>query len=270
MQEQEKTEIAKNVLRDLYRKGFIETIYNTENKYFQENGWTLKSGIWSPWYFNLRPVGACPKTVSDIAYVMNHMIRDNVPNLTQIVGIEMAGVPLVSAIATTHGPGCEFIKYSYTRPLPGEKLTNPDQVKEKLAQMKVDFGYGGKELVEGRFEPGENLCILDDMVTNFGSKLITKYILEYELERRKVENVNVDHVAVVLDREQGAEEAAKEYGMHLHSLIKFKTFGLDWLKDIMISQEYNLLVDYQKDPKRYGPELKQKVLEEAAKYRGRK
>lgn len=265
----ERQEGAKRILRDLYNSGFVETIYNTQSKkHF--GGWTLKSGVWSPWYFNLRPIGASPRLVSDIAYTMNHLVRTEVPDLTQILGVEMAGVPLVSAIATVRGPGCELIPYSYTRAIPGAKPRTPEEAKKILEEMKIDFGYGGKDLVEGRFEDGENICIVDDMVTNFGSKLIAKHILEYELKGRGVKDVSIDHVAVVLDREQGAEEEAKKQGMHLHSLIKFKSFGLGWLKDIMNPLEYKLLSDYQNNPEKYQDKgLQAEVLEQANRARGR-
>lgn len=267
----ERKERAKNILEGLYRGNYVETIYNTLNEKHQKQGWVLKSGIWSPWFFNLRPVGANPSIVADIAYVMNHMIREEVPKLTQIVGIEMAGVPLVSSIGTAQGPGCELIPYGYTRPLPQGygKPRNPEEAKKVLSEMKADYGYGGKEVVEGRFEDGDNICITDDMVTNFGSKLIAKLIIEYEMERRGVIGVSIDHVAVVLDREQGAEEEAKKHGMYLHSLIKFKSEGLGWLKEIMPPQEYELLSGYQENPEKYQDEgLQKRVIEEANKLRG--
>lgn len=271
-----KQERAQSILKNLYCEGYIETIYNTQNPRRQQEGWLLMSGLWSPWYFNLRPVGASPDIVSDIACVMNHMIRDEVPGLTQITGIEMAGVPLVSAISVVQGPGCGLIPYSYTRPLPEgyAKPRNPEDAKRILSQMNIDYGYGGKELVEGRFHNGEVICITDDMVTTFGSKLIAKLKIEYELERRGVKDVNLDHVAVVLDREFGAAEEAEKHGMQLHALIKFNTDGLGWLKDVMIPEEHELILDYQANPKKYdGGEskikLRQMVIDEANRIMGR-
>jgi len=268
MKEKEEHNLGKGILLDLYNHGFIETIYNTNNEKYQQ-GWILKSGLWSPWYFNLRPLGASPKLAHDIASAMNQMIISKVPNLTQIVGIEMAGVPLASAIGTLNESHCNFIHYSYTRALPGGKPRTPEEAKSKLEKMKIDFGYGGKELVEGRFKDGDNICIVDDMVTNFGSKLIAKYIIEYEMERRGIKNVNLNHVAVVLDREQGADKEAKKQGMNLHSLIKFKTHGLSWLKDIMLPQEYKLISDYQENPQSFNDESTRKAIEEAKIFRGK-
>jgi hypothetical protein len=201
---------------------------------------------------------------------MNHMIRDEVPELTQIVGIEMAGVPLVSAIGTAQGPGCGFIPYSYTRPLPGKKARNPAEAKLALDQLKELSDYGQKELVEGRFYEGDVFCITDDMVTDLGSKLIAKLIVEWEMEKRGIRRYDLGHVAVVLDREQGGTEEARKNGMFLHSLIKFKTDGLNWLKGVMRPEEHALISDYQSDPKKYmDKSLQEKVLAEADRIRGK-
>lgn len=267
----EKQERAKNILENLYKNGYVETLYNTQKERHQREGWTLKNGLWSPWYFNLRPVGASPQIVSDIAYAMNHMIRDEVPGVTQIVGVEMAGVPLVSAIGTA--TGCELIPYAYTRPLK-TKVRTVEDAKKVLDDLRggSTHTYGGKELVEGRFEEGDVACITDDMVTNFASKVIARMILECDLEGRGVGNVDISHAAVVLDREQGegAAEEAKKYGMTLHALIKFKTDGLGWLKEVMIPEEYQLVCDYQEDDTRYQDKgLQEKVLAEANKVTGR-
>jgi orotate phosphoribosyltransferase len=267
MELKEKQERARKILEGLYHLGYVETIYNTEKERHQKEGWTLKNGSWSPWYFNLRPVGASPRVVSDIAYAMNHMIREEVPGVTQIVGVEMAGVPLVSAIGTA--TDCEFIPYAYTRPLKTKARTVED-ARRTLADLRGDRPtYGGKELVEGRFKDGDVVCITDDMVTNFASKAIARMILECDLEGRGVGNVDITHAAVVLDREQGAAEEAKKYGMSLHALIKFKTDGLGWLKEVMIPEEYQLITDFQEDPNKYQDKgLQEKVLAEAKRLRG--
>ena len=266
MKPEERQEFAQRILTDLYHERYIETIFNAEEEKYQKKGWTLKSGLWSPWFFNLRPVGATPRIVSDIAYAMNHLVQDEAPGLTQIVGIEMAGVPLVSAIGLAHGPGCQLIPYAYTRPLPGSKARTPAEAKEALKEL--NFKYGQKELVEGRFEDGDVLCIVDDMVTDFGSKLIAKSILEFEMERRGVRNVDIKHVAVVLDREQGGAGEAASNGMYLHSLIKFKTDGLGWLKGVMLPGEHELISDYQNNPQKYQDEkLQREVLEGVSRAR---
>ena len=159
-----------------------------------------------------------------------------------------------------------LIPYGYTRPLK-QKVRTPEEAVQLLGQGDV-HGYGEKDLVEGRFKDGERICIVDDMVTDFASKLIARYIIEHELDGRGIKNFFVEHVAVVLDREQGAEAEAAKYCMQMHSLIKFKTDGLVWLKDIMRPQEYALINYFVNDPKRFQDKtLQQRVLEEAAQMR---
>ncbi|RLG16240.1 hypothetical protein DRN69_01305 [Candidatus Pacearchaeota archaeon] len=265
MDKKEKQKIAREILEDIYLNGYIETIYNTPNMFHRREGWVMKNGLWSPWYFNVRPVGSTPKIVAKIGYAMNNMLRDEIPDLTQIVAVEMCGVPLASVVSTAYGEGTEFIPYAYTRPLPGPKVRNPEEAQKILSEFKGDVhGYGSKRLVEGRFKDNDVLCIIDDVVTSFGSKLIAKLITEYEVERQGMKGVSIDHVAVVMDREQGAEGEAKKHGMQLHALIRFKSEGLSWIKDIMYPKDYEIITDYLEDSSKYqDPDFRKKILDEA-------
>lgn len=268
---EEKQRLAKKILISMYANKYVETLYNTKNEQHQKNGWELKSGIWSPWYFNMRPVGASPEIVADISSAMNRLIMEEIPEVKQIVGVEMAGVPLASAISVAKGQDCKLIPYSYTRPLPGIKARTPEEAKKALSDFKEVSSYGGKDLVEGRFNDGESICIVDDMITNAGSKLIAKAIIEHELESRKVNNVSINHVAVVLDREQGGEQELQQQNMQLHALIKFKTYGLEWLKNSMHPEEYKLISDYQTNPQKYqNKEMQAKAIEKATQIRAGK
>ncbi len=267
MDKKEKQKIAKKILEDIYLNGYIETIYNTPDMLHRQQGWIMKSGLWSPWYFNVRPVGSTPGIVAKIGYAMNHLLREEIPDLTQIVAVEMCGVPLASVVGTAYGDGTELIPYAYTRPLPGPKVRNLEEAQKILSKFKGDVhGYGGKKLVEGRFKDNDVLCIVDDVVTSFESKLIARLITKYEIERQGIKDVSVDHVAVVMDREQGAEEEAKKHNMQLHALIRFKSEGLDWVKDIMHPKDYEIIADYLKDPDKYqDPDFRKRVLHEATK-----
>ena len=150
-------------------------------------------------------------------------------------------------------------------------MRTPEEAERVLSEFRGDVHtFGGKELVEGRFYDGDVLCITDDMVTDFGSKLIARRILEYEMERRGVGDVKMKHVAVVLDREQGAEDEARNQGMQLHSLIKFKSQGLGWLESIMKPEEYQLIHGYQEDPSSYQDEdVREGAIREANRIMGR-
>jgi orotate phosphoribosyltransferase len=271
VQQQERKHYSERVLKSLHAGGYIETLWNTKKPQHQQQGWTLKGNTWSPWYTNLRPLGDSPNLVNDIAYAMNSIIRDDVPGLTRLVGIEMAGIHLATATAMFSGRGCRRMKYSYTRPLPGKKVRTPEQARERLADMSANpHEYGQKEMVEGLLGDDEVICLFDDMVTSAGSKLISRDIVNYELVRRGLEGCAIDHVAVVLDREQGAAEELANHGMTLHALIKFKTDGLDLLKGAMHPEEHAFISDFQADPDKYqDPDLQRRIIADANRMMGR-
>lgn len=265
----EKQEQAKDILQDLYRLGFVETIFNTlDSKHY--DGWILKNRSWSPWYLNLRPIGSEPRLLNQIGHSMNLMLQEEVPDLDQIVGVEMAGIP-IATISGASDQGQRFIPFAYTRPLPEGKVRTLEKAREALARLEEENKYdewGGHQLVEGRLTNNQNLCIVDDMVTDLGSKSIAKEIIFYEVRRLGLKDITCDEIAVVLDREQGAEEAAEKNNMKLHSLIKFRTDGLDWLKEVMHPEEYELINKFQNSPETYQTkEAQQKAIEMGAKYR---
>ncbi len=273
--------VSKELTQELYKGGYIQTIYNTKSERHQREGWTLKNWLWSPWFLNLRPLGDSPYLVNRISFHMNQMIRESVQGLTKIVGVEMAGVPLAATIGTKvgHSEGVRDgyissipIPYAYTRPLPGgAKPRTPEEAAEILSKLKSHKEYGQKELVEGTLREGDVICIVDDMVTDFGSKLIARYIIEHELARRGIarESVRIDDVAVVLDREQGGNEEARKNGMNMYSLIKFKTQGIGWLEGAMHPQEFALVSSYQNNPQLYqNPGMQKEALDRANFLRG--
>ncbi len=103
--------------------------------------------------------------------------------------------------------------------------------------------------MEGEIKEGDEFIAVDDIVTKFDSKLLAIKQLEIEAKKRKC-NVKCRHVAVVIDRQQGAEEIAKQHGIKLHSLIKFKE-AIEWIKDFMEEKEYEIIVDYLENPEKY-------------------
>ena len=111
--------------------------------------------------------------------------------------------------------------------------------------------YGEHALVEGDFKNGDRIIVVDDLVAKFDSKLIVIEQVKCEVENRGLSNVICRDVAVLIDREQGACQRAKEYGISLYSLIPFETKGLPWLKEKMSSQEYQVITEYLGNPDKY-------------------
>ena len=245
---EEKELLGKEIMELLYEKRLIKTWYRDKPR-----GWTLISGIWSPFYIQLRPLCSFPDLLKNVGTAMGRMIRQEIPEITKVVGVAMAGIPIATAIALVEG-----IPATFTRKLEGVRTLEDLQ--------KVIKQYGEHALLEGELKDGDNLVIVDDLVTKFDSKLIGIEQVKFEAERRGLNDVNVNAVVVLLDREQGATDIAKQHNIALHSLIPFKSKGIDWLADKMSSIEVTIIKDYLKTPEKYQKtELQQDLQNKAEK-----
>jgi len=81
------------------------------------------------------------------------------------------------------------------------------------------------------------------------SKLVARAQVFAEIKRRDIGDITCDDIAVIVDRQQGAQALAAQEGMELHSLIEFADEGLPLIKHLVPDEEYNLIVGYLKDPK---------------------
>ncbi len=241
---QEREQLGKQIVEGLYEEGMILTW--RRNK---PDGWRLASGLWSPYYINLRLLPSSPKLYASVGNAMGMLLKENgyQPNgRDRIVGVAMAGIPIADGIALLHE-----IPALYTRRLP-DNVRTPEDV-ERYIQS-----HGQHALVEGEFYEGDRLAIVDDLVTGFDSKLLAISQVNQEKQRRGISKITLEDVAVLLDREQGGSERAKVLGYKLHSLIPFISKGLGWLRDRLSQQEYETIVDYVQNTQRYqDPELQQ-------------
>jgi len=217
----------KEIFIELYKRGLIKTIRH------KPEGWKLVSGIWSPFYIQLRLLPSHPDLLNEIGILLGNKIKSFG---NKLLGIAMAGIPIATSISLHHG-----IPLCYTRKLAGVKSI------EDLEKYSKE--YGEHSLVEGEINDGDEFVAIDDIVTKFDSKLLAIKQLEIEAEKRKC-NIKCKHVAVVIDREQGAEDIAKQHGIKLHSLIKFRE-AIEWIKDVMEEEEYEIIIDYLENPEKY-------------------
>jgi len=213
-------------MRDIYQKGMLLTSVRD-----RPEGWTLVSGRWSPFYLQLRLISSFPATLRVVAQAMSTMIREEAPHVNRLVGIAFAGIPIATAVSLESGmPAC------HTRKLAG--VRSEDDLQRALRE------YGQHSLVEGVIEDGDALCLIDDIVTGLESKLIARSQVLAEVRRRALSDVRCDDVAVVVDREQGAAERARTLEIGLHSLIGLVREGLDMVRDLMLPEEYDVIINY--------------------------
>lgn len=146
---------------------------------------TLKSGIESPFYVDLRPLSSSPQLLKTLANNLLEKVEDAPFDL--ICGVPYAALPMGTTMSLVSGV-----------PL--------------IIKRKENKGYGTKRMVEGVYQDGQNCLLVEDVITSGQSLLET---IE-EIER---EGLVVTDIVVVLDREQGGIEKLKQKGYKVSTLF---------------------------------------------------
>ena len=146
---------------------------------------TLKSGIESPFYVDLRPLASDPKILKKLANYLLEMLP--LDNFDIICGVPYAALPMATAMSLE----------SYL----------PLIIKRKEAKA-----YGTKKLIEGIYEKGQNCLLVEDVITS-GKSLVET------IEEVENEGIKVSDIVVVLDRQQGGKEKLEAKGYKVHSLF---------------------------------------------------
>ncbi len=227
---EEKENAAREIVTLLYENRMIRTFYRDKPE-----GWTLISGLYSPLYVQLRPLVSYPDVFRKVCHAMCRLVREEAPDITKVIGIAMAGVPIAAGMSVAGG-----IPAGFTR-----KMEN---VKSLESFRKAISSYGEHALLEGEVASGDRIALVDDLVTRFDSKEVALEQVRHEVGRRNLANVQCRTVLVVLDREQGGQDAAQRAGVDLLSLIPFKTVGLPLLEEVMNRTEWETITRYLDDP----------------------
>ena len=167
----------------------------SKNKFFLESykleiikfgKFTLKIGIESPFYVDLRPLASDPKILKKLAeHLLEILPKDT--KLDLICGVPYAALPMATVMSLLSGI--------------------PLIMKRKEAK-----GYGTKKLIEGIYKQGQSCLLVEDVITSGKSLLET--IAEVEKEGLKVSDI-----VVVLDRQQGGKELLEQKGYRVHTLF---------------------------------------------------
>lgn len=164
------------------KDSFIQKIISSEFVKFGE--FTLKSGKKSNIYFDLRNIISEPLLVLELTELLNEKI--SLSETDRICGVPYGAIPIATALSL--------------------KSKIPMILKRK--EIKT---YGGKKMIEGKFNVGDKVLLIEDVITSGES------LLETIKELEEV-GLQIGKIVVVLDRQEGGSQLLRDKGYILESI----------------------------------------------------
>lgn len=167
-----------------------EIIIERSFKYNEEQPFTLASGKKSNYYFNCKPTTLDPEGMNLIGTIVFDILKDT--NVTAAGGLTLGADPIANAVS--------IISYQKGKP-----------IKSFIVRKDVK-DHGTKSAIEGNVRQGENVAIIDDVITT-GASTITA------IEKARKEGLNVELVITLIDREEGGKENILQHVDHIKTIL---------------------------------------------------
>jgi uridine monophosphate synthetase len=155
---------------------------------------TLKSGLKSPIYIDLRQIITYPKLLEQVGTAYLPLLEKL--QFDRIAGLPYAAIPIATAIS---------LAGNYPMIYPRKEVKT----------------YGTKAEIEGEYHVGETVIVIDDLATTGGSKFEA-------IEKLTGAGLVVKDVVVLVDRQSGAKESLAEAGYTMHAVLTISEMLDHW------------------------------------------
>ena len=155
---------------------------------YLEGDFVLRSGRRSRYYLDKYRFETRPELLGPLGDAIAAAVREHEPGAVRLAGPELGAVALAAAGSLSSGLPFLIVR---------------SQAKE----------YGTSNRIEGAFEPGELVCLVEDVVTAGGAAL------EAVLALREA-GLHVATAVCVVDREEGGHDTLARHAVRLRPLFR--------------------------------------------------
>lgn len=153
---------------------------------YLEGDFVLRSGRRSRYYLDKYRFETVPEVLGPLGELIAETVNEHEPDAVRLAGPELGAVALAAAASLSSGLPFVIVR---------------KEAKE----------YGTANRLEGVFEAGERVCLVEDVVTSAGAALEA-------VDALREAGLEVGTAVCVLDREEGGAEAMSKKGVHLQAL----------------------------------------------------
>jgi orotate phosphoribosyltransferase len=161
---------------------------------YLEGDFVLRSGRRSRYYLDKYRFETDPQLLAGLCRELAALVRSEAGEVDLLAGPELGAVPLAAVTSVETG-----LPYLLVR----------KEAKE----------YGTARRLEGVYEPGQRVCVVEDVVTSGGALLSA-------VEALRDARLHVSAAICVVDREEGGAEAIASAGVQFRALFTTSQLGV--------------------------------------------